>query len=179
MRPRLLQTIVIRMGRPLTPSQPIRRPRRFYGRCGVARIAFELAEHIVGIGVEERVWPALGGVPDLIQQFAGLRRLALLPGEFRECGKGGQFFFDEVDFAGAFEGVVQALLGEFVLLQAESGLALAAGGAYEVGFVSVFMRKFPSAIGVGLFGLLVPEVVLGEEGVLGTLTLNLVLFFEH
>ena len=84
MRPRLLQTIVIRMGRPLTPSQPIRRSRRFYGRCGVARIAFELAEYIAGIGVEERVWPALGGIPYLIQQFTGLSGLPLLPGEFRE-----------------------------------------------------------------------------------------------
>lgn len=163
----MFQPVVVGVWRPLAPGQPIRRQRRFDGRCSVARIALDLAQHVAGIGVEERVRPALGGIPDLVEQLAGLLWLTLLQCQFRQRNQGGQFFLHEVDFAGAFEGVVQALLGELVLPQPQRGLPLAAGRADKVCFVASMMRLLPGALSVcqGFGGLVQPEVVLGEEGV--------------
>ena len=69
-RLRHLQAPVIGEGRPITPGQAIGRHRRLDRRFTIARIAFDLRQDIVRIGVKEPEWPALGWLPDVVQQLA-------------------------------------------------------------------------------------------------------------
>ena len=61
--------------------------------------------------MNERIRPALGGGPDLVEEFACSVVVLLPPVQFGQGGQSGKFFFDEVDGAGAGEGMVQALGG--------------------------------------------------------------------
>jgi hypothetical protein len=80
---------------------------------------------------------------------------------------------DEVDSAGAGEGMVQALAGGAQVAHAESGLAMEPGGADEVAFLSQDVCQLPGALRQRqrLAGLTEPEAALREIGVNGAFAL--------
>ncbi len=78
------------------------------GGCGdgllqIASIAFELSQNVAGIGVEERIRPALGRRPDLVEEFARGIAVRVLPVQFGQGSQGREFFFYIVDCASTGE----------------------------------------------------------------------------
>ena len=102
---------VVGVGWPVTPGLPVRLSGGGNSGLAVALVAFELCQDVEGIGVNERIWPALGWSPDLVEEFACGVIVLLLPVQFGQGRQRGQFFFDVVDGTSAGEGMVQALGG--------------------------------------------------------------------
>ena len=105
------QAEVVGVGRPVAPGLPVRLGGGGNGGLAAALVAFELCQDVERIGVKERIRPALGGGPDLVEEFARGVVVLLPPVQFGQGRQRGKFFFDEVDGAGAGEGMVQALGG--------------------------------------------------------------------
>ena len=93
--------------------------------------------------------------------------MLLPPVQFGQGRQRGKFFFDEVDGAGAGEGMVQAFGGGGQVAQAQCCLAVESGGSDEVAFMALDMRQFPGALRERqrLAGLTEPEAALRERGV--------------
>src|SRR5262249_470644 len=158
------QAEVIGVGRPVTPGLPVRLGGGGNGGLAAALVAFELCQDVKRIGMKERIWPALGGDPDLVEEVPrGV--VGLLPSvQFGQSRQGGKFFRDVVDSTGASEGVVQALGGGGQIAYAQGCLAVESGGSDEVAFNAVDMRQFPGALRERqrLAGLTEPEAALCE-----------------
>ena len=93
--------------------------------------------------------------------------MLLPPVQFGQGRQRGKFFFDEVDGAGAGEGMVQALGGGGQVAYAQCCLAVESGGSDEVAFMALDVRQFPGALRERqrLAGLTEPEAALREIGV--------------
>jgi hypothetical protein len=79
----------------------------------MAKIAFELGQHVASVGVPERVRPALGWYPDVIEQVASGVVLLPLSVHFGQRRQGRQFFLDEINGSDAVKDSGQALSGDF------------------------------------------------------------------
>ena len=161
------QAEVVGVGRPVAPGLPVRLSGGGNGGLAAALVAFELCQDVERIGVKERIRPALGGGPDLVEEFARGVVVLLLPVQFGQGRQSGKFFFDEVDGTGAGEGMVQALGGGGQVAQAQCCLAVESGGSDEVAFIAPDVRQFPGALRERqrLAGLTEPEAALREIGV--------------
>jgi hypothetical protein len=103
------QAEVVGIGRPVAPGLPVRLSGGGNGGLAMALVTFELCQDVECIGVYERIWPALGGGPDLVEEFARGVVVLLPTVQFGQGRQRGKFFFDKVDGAGAGEGMVQSL----------------------------------------------------------------------
>src|ERR1017187_7207717 len=101
---------VIGKGRAVAPGLLVSFGGGMDGGSGVAGVALDLGEDVQGVGVEEGIGAALGGLPDLVKQFARGGGVALPAMQFGQCGQGREFFFDKVHRAGAGQRVMQALV---------------------------------------------------------------------
>jgi len=81
---RLLQSPVISVGRPITPSESIRFLRRFNRRFFLTFIPFDLPENVECISVNEGIRSALRRLPYIIEQFAGRCEVVLLSPQLRQ-----------------------------------------------------------------------------------------------
>ena len=64
------QAQVVDVGRPIAPSLLVRLNGGGNGGLASALVAFELCQDVSRIGVNERIRPALGRGPDLLEEFA-------------------------------------------------------------------------------------------------------------
>jgi hypothetical protein len=103
------QAQVVGVGRPIAPSLPVGLSGDGNGGLVAALVTFKLCLDVERVGVHERIRPALGGGPDLVEEFACGVVILLLPGKFGKGHQRGQFFFDDIAGAGTGEGMVQVL----------------------------------------------------------------------
>ena len=103
------QAEVVGVGRPVAPGLLVRRGGDSNGSLAAALVTFELCQDVERIGVHERIRPALGGGPDLGEEFVRGVVILLPPVQFGQGRQSRKFFFDAIDGAGACEGMVQAL----------------------------------------------------------------------
>src|SRR6185312_2288883 len=150
----------------VAPSQRVRFRSGGDGGFVVTFVTFDLREHVQGVGVEDGIRAAFGGIPNLIEEFAGDGGFVFAPVEFGLRGECGEFFFEATDRAGAGERVLEALGGGIQVVQTERGGAVKTRGADEVDFVALDSGKFPGALSKGksTVGFDEPEAALGEEG---------------
>jgi hypothetical protein len=89
------QAEVVGVGRPIAPRPLVRLCGGGNGGLAAALVAFELGQDVERISVYERIRPALGRDPDLIEEIARGVIVLLPPVQFGQRDKGGKFFFDE------------------------------------------------------------------------------------
>ena len=161
------QAKVVGVGRPVTPGLPIRLSGGSNGGLAMALVMFKLGQDIERIGVKERIRPALGGGPDLVEEFARGVVVLLLPVQFGQSGESGEFFSDVVDGTGTGKGMVQALGGGGQVAYAQGCLAVESGGSDEVAFMAPDVRQFPGVLRERqrLAGLTEPKAALREVDV--------------
>ena len=75
---------VISERRPVAPREAIGSGGGFDGFVEIARVAFDLRQHVAGIRMKKRIRSTLGGVPNVIQKLACFVGLALLPPQLGE-----------------------------------------------------------------------------------------------
>jgi len=156
------QAEVVGVGRPVAPGLPVRLGGGSNGSLAVALVAFELCQDVKCIGVKERVRSALGGGPNLVEEFARGVVILLPPVQFGQGVQSGKFFFDLIDGAGPGENMGQALGGGAQVAHAEGCLTVKSGRSDEVAFTSPDVRQFPGALRKRqrLAGLTEPEAAL-------------------
>lgn len=90
----ICQAEVVGVGWPVAPGLLVGLGGSGNGGLPAALIAFELGQHVECIGVNERVRPALGGAPDLIEALACGVIVLLPPVQFGQGCQRGKFFFN-------------------------------------------------------------------------------------
>ena len=105
------QAEVVGVGRPVAPGLLVRLSGGGNGGLTAALAVFELRQDIECIGVHEWIRPALGGGPDLVEEFTRGVVVPLSPVQFGQGRQRGKLFFDKVDGAGTGKGIVQAIGG--------------------------------------------------------------------
>ena len=100
-----LQAAVVGIGRAVAPGAAVGRGGGLDRRSGVPRVALDLGQDVVGVGLGEGIGPAFGGVPGVLQQVARLGGVALLPAQLRQGNQRRQFFLDQMHCPGTSQGV--------------------------------------------------------------------------
>ena len=123
--------------------------------------------------MQQRIWAALGGFPDIVQQVAGGLGIALATSQFSQRDEGREFFLGEIHGAGTGQGVVESLVREGMVGQCCRGLALEARGSDELALVALHLGQIPSTAGerLGRGRIAKPERQFGEVGVRQALAL--------
>jgi hypothetical protein len=117
MRAGFFEAPVVGEGGPVAPGLFVGFSGRFDGGGCVARVSFDLSEHVQGVGVEQGIWAALGRFPHIVQHGAGGFGIALATAQFGQCDEGLEFFFCEVYCASAGQGVVEFVVRQGVVAQ--------------------------------------------------------------
>jgi hypothetical protein len=155
---------VIGARRAIAPSEFVGVRRGGDSGFAVALVALYPGEDIARVRVKERIRPALGGCPDLFEQFTRGALLPAVPVQLGQCGQGGEFFFDAIDGAGAGEGVVEAFLVGGEIAELQRRFTAQPSGPYKIAFDALDVRQLPSSLGKRqcLLRLPEPEMTFGE-----------------
>jgi hypothetical protein len=100
------QAEVVGIGRPVAPGLLVCLGGGGNGGLAVALVAFKLCQDVERIGVKERIRPARGECPDLLEELARGVVVLLPPVQFSQGRQRGKFFVDQVDSASTGKGMV-------------------------------------------------------------------------
>lgn len=140
------------VGRAVAPGEFVGARGGGNGGVAMALVALDPGEDIPRVRVPERIRPAFGGRPDLLEQFACGAVLPTLTVELGQRGQRGEFFFDVIDGPGAGEGVVETILGSIEVAETQCRRTVQARSEYEVGINAFKARQVPGSLGARLPG---------------------------